>query len=69
MTRRRSAPPKCTAGVNTASAGFITPDAKLARPGKPSNTAPSADNLSGTLMCTGADMMLTINEANPSLCL
>jgi hypothetical protein len=59
--------PKCTAGVDTTSAGFITPDAKGARPGKSGDAAPSADDLSGTLVYTGADMMLTVNEANPSL--
>jgi hypothetical protein len=47
--------------------GFVTPDAKRARLGKPGDAARSADDLSGTLVYTGADMMPTVNEANPSL--
>jgi hypothetical protein len=59
--------PKRTAGVDTTSAWFVTPDAKRTRPGKSGDAAPSPDDLSGTLVYTGSDMMLTVNEANPSL--
>jgi hypothetical protein len=58
---------KQTTGVDTTSVGFVTPDAKRARLGKPGDAARSADDLSGTLVYTGADMMPTVNEANPSL--
>jgi hypothetical protein len=59
--------PKRTTGVDTTSTGFVTPDTKRACLGKPGDAVPSADDLSGTLVYTGADMMPTVNEANPSL--
>jgi hypothetical protein len=49
--------PKRTAGPDFSATGFTLPDAKRQRPGKHADTTPSADDLSGTLIYTGMDMM------------
>jgi hypothetical protein len=59
--------PKRTAAVDTTSTGFITPDAKRSHPRKSGDAAPSTDDLSSTLVYTGADQMPNVNKANPSL--
>jgi hypothetical protein len=58
---------KRVTGKDTAGAGFVTPDPKRSRTIKPGDTTPSPDDLSGTLLYTGADMMPTVSEATPSL--
>jgi hypothetical protein len=47
--------------------GFAAPDHKRQRNSKPGDSTPSPDDLSGTLVYTGSDMMPTVSEANPSL--
>jgi hypothetical protein len=59
--------PKRTSRPNASALGFTSPDAKRQRSGKPADTTPSADDLSGTLIYTGTDMMPSINEANPAM--
>ena len=59
--------PKRTSGPDTSALGFTSPDAKRQRSGKPADIAPSADNLYGTLIYTGTDMMPSVNEANPAM--
>jgi hypothetical protein len=59
--------PKCTSGPDASAMGFTSPDAKCQRSGKPANTTPSADDLSGTLIYTGTDMMPSVNEADPAM--
>ena len=58
---------KRSTGNDNAGPGFVTPDPKRSRTGKPGDTMPSPDDLSGTLVYTGADMMPTVSEATPSL--
>jgi hypothetical protein len=60
---------KRPAGTDTSEAGLIMPDSKHQRIGKTNDAAPTTDDLIGTLIYTGADMMPSINEANPALCL
>ena len=45
----------------------MTPDTKRQRGQRPGDTTPSADDLGGTLIYTGSDMMPTVNESTPSL--
>jgi hypothetical protein len=59
--------PKRNAGSDTSGLGVITPDTKRQHIGKPGNAVPSTDNLFGTLIYKGTDMMPTVNEANPTL--
>jgi hypothetical protein len=59
--------PKLTAGHDPLGSGLVTPDTKRQRGSKPSNATPSSDDLSGTLVYTGTDMMPTVNESNLSL--
>ena len=59
--------PKRTAGPDHTGAGLVTPDTKRQRGQRPGDTTPSADDLGGTLIYTGSDMMPTVNESTPSL--
>ena len=59
--------PKRMASNDNAGMGFVTSDPKRQRNGKPGDSTPSPDDLSGTLVYTGSDMMPTVSEANPSL--
>ena len=59
--------PKRTASNDNAGMGFAAPDHKRQRNSKPGDSTPSPDDLSGTLVYTGSDMMPTVSEANPSL--
>ena len=59
--------PKRTAGLDSSAMGFTAADAKRQRTGKPVDTTPSADDLSGTLIYSGTDMMPSVNEANPAM--
>jgi hypothetical protein len=59
--------PKCNAGPNTPGMGFTTPDAQCQCSGKPADATPLADDLSGTLIYTGSNMMPSVNEANPTM--
>ena len=59
--------PKRTAGPDSSAMGFTSADAKRQSTGKPVDTTPLADDLSGTLIYTGTDMMPSVNEANPSM--
>ena len=43
------------------------PDLKRQRGPKPGDATPSGDDLNGTLVYTGTDMMPTVNETNLSL--
>jgi hypothetical protein len=61
--------PKHPAGLDPHGSGLITTDPKCQRGLKPSNATPSGDDLNGTLVYTGTDMMPTVNETNLSLCL
>ena len=61
--------PKRIASNDNAGTGFVTPNPKCQRNGKPGDTAPSPDDLPGTLVYTRSDMMPTTSKANPSLCL
>jgi len=45
--------------------GLVTPDTKHQCTGKAHDTAPTTDDLSGTLIYTGTNMMPSVNEANP----
>jgi hypothetical protein len=47
--------------------GLVTPDTKHQRGSKPGDFTPSSDNLNGTLVYTGTDMMPIVNESNLSL--
>jgi hypothetical protein len=47
--------------------GLITPDAKCQHTGKPDDALPLADDLSGTLIYTGNNMMPSVKEANPAM--
>ena len=59
---------KRAAGTDTISPSLPTHDSKRQRGSKQTDAAPpSADDLNGTLVYTGSDMMPTVNEANPSL--
>jgi hypothetical protein len=58
---------KRPAGPDSTAMGFTSLDAKRQRSGKPADTTPSADDLSGTLIYTGSDMMPSVNEANPTM--
>jgi hypothetical protein len=60
-------PPKRTSGPDESTMGFTSSDAKRQRSGKPPDATPSGDDLSGTLVYTGADMMPSVNEANPAM--
>jgi len=59
--------PKRMASNDNAGMGFVTPEPKRQRNSKPGDSTPSPDDLSGTLVYTGSDMMPTVSEANPSL--
>jgi hypothetical protein len=59
--------PKRTASLDHHGLGLITPDTKRQRGSKPGDITPSGDDLNGTLVYTGTDMMLTVNETNLSL--
>jgi hypothetical protein len=59
--------PKCTAGHDPLGSGLVTPDTKRQRGSKPADITPSSDDLNGTLIYTGTDMMPTVNETNLSL--
>jgi hypothetical protein len=48
--------------------GLITPDTKCRCSAKPGDSAPSAEDFSGTLIYTGTDMMPTVNNQS-CLCL
>jgi hypothetical protein len=56
--------PKCTAGFDLPRGGLVTPDTKRQHTGKVTNSTPSADNLSGTLIYMGTKMMPSVNEPN-----
>jgi hypothetical protein len=60
-------PPKCTSGPDASTMGFMSPDPKHQHSGKPTDTTPLADDLAGTLIYTGTDMMPSVNEANPTM--
>ena len=57
--------PKRNTGADASGMGFTTPPAKRQHSGKPANTTPLADDLSGTLIYMNSDMMPSVNEANP----
>ena len=59
--------PKCTTGHDASPMGFMTPNAKRQHSGKPADATPLANDLSGTLVYTGFDMMPSIKEANPAM--
>jgi hypothetical protein len=59
--------PKGTAGLDPHGSGLIMPDPKRQRGSKPGDVTPSGDDLNGTLVYTGTDMMPTVNKANLSL--
>ena len=59
--------PKRTASLDPHGSGLITPDPKRQRGSKPGDTTPSSEDLNGTLVYTGTDMMPTVNETNLSL--
>jgi hypothetical protein len=59
--------PKHTASHNPLGSGVITPNTKRQRGLKPSNATLSSDDLNGTFVYTGNDMMPTVNESNLSL--
>jgi len=48
---------------------LVTPDAKRQRTGKLGSATPSADDLTGMLIYSSADMMPSVKEANPTLCI
>jgi hypothetical protein len=58
--------PKRSTGADASGMGFTTPDAKRQRSRNPADATPLADDLSGTLIYTGSDMMPSVNEANPA---
>jgi hypothetical protein len=47
--------------------GFKSPDVKRQRSGKPADATPSTEDLSGTLIYKGSDMMPSVNEANSAM--
>jgi hypothetical protein len=59
--------PKRPVGPDSSAMGLTSLDAKRQRSGKPADITPSADDLSGTLIYTGSDMMPSVNEANPAM--
>jgi hypothetical protein len=61
--------PKRTASHDPLGSGVVTPDTKRQQGLKPSDITLSSDDLNGTLVYTGTDMMPTVNESNLSLCL
>jgi hypothetical protein len=54
-------------GTDASGARLITPDSKSQRVGKTNDNAPAINDLMGTLIYTGADMMPSVNETNPAL--
>jgi hypothetical protein len=58
---------KRPAVTDTYGSGLTAPDTKRQRTGKPGDTTPTSDDLSGTLIYTGNDMMPSVNEANPAM--
>jgi len=58
---------KRPAVTDTYGSGLIAPDTKRQHTGKPGDTTPSSNDLSGTLIYTGNDMMPSVNEANPAM--
>jgi hypothetical protein len=58
---------KRASGPKPTGVGLLTPDTKCQHTGKAHNAAPSTDDLSGTLIYTGTDMMPLVNEANPAM--
>jgi hypothetical protein len=59
--------PKRSASLDPLGAGLITPDPKRQRGSKPTDATPTNDDLNGTLVYSGTDMMPTVNETNLSL--
>jgi hypothetical protein len=59
--------PKRTMAPNVPVMGFATPDTKCQRSGKVADATPLANDLSGTLIFTGTNMMPSVNEANPAM--
>ena len=53
--------------TDTYRTGLAAPDTKRQRTGKPGDTTPSSNDLSGTLVYTGNDMMPSVNEVNPAM--
>ena len=58
---------KRTMASDAPAMGFPTLDTKGQRSGKAAGATPLADDLSGTLIYTGTDMMPSVNEANPAM--
>jgi hypothetical protein len=59
--------PKRPTGLDHHGVGLITPDPKRQQGPKPIDVIPTNDDLNGTLVYTGANMMPTFNETNLSL--
>jgi hypothetical protein len=59
--------PKRSASLDPLGAGLITPDPKRQRGSKNTDATPTNDDLNGTLVYSGTDMMPTVNETNLSL--
>ena len=59
--------PKHGNGSDAPGMGLVAHDTMRQHTGKPGNATPSADELSGTLIYTGTDMMPSVNEANPAM--
>ena len=59
--------PKRPAGTDTSGARLIMLNSKCQCISKTNGATPSANELTGTLIYTGADMMPSANKANPAL--
>ena len=59
--------PKHTTWPDLIGVWLVTPDTKRQRTGKAHDIAPSADDLSGTLIYMGTNMMPSVNEANTTM--
>jgi hypothetical protein len=61
--------PKHTASHDQPGSGLVTPDTKRQQGSKPGDITPSSNDLNGTLVYTGTDMIQTVNKSNLSMCL
>jgi hypothetical protein len=59
--------PKHNAAPDALGLGFTTPNTKCQHSGKLADATPLADNLLGTLIYMGSNIMPSINEANPAM--
>jgi hypothetical protein len=58
--------PKCTAGTDPPGGSLVIPDPKHQRSSITTDSTPSAEDLSGTLIYTGTNMVPSVNEPNPA---